>query len=653
MEVFEYEPLNLETCSFRLVRIFKGHYTAPIQCELFQVGLYNAEDILEFEALSYTWGGTDKWYGIEVNKRNFQVTENLFLALQHLRYQHEDRILWIDAICINQENLPERGHQVRQMSSIYKEAEQVIIWLGQATPDTNLVYHDMQSLEKQAVHHACSDWRSSDERWQLLWSNVGIQRSNLDRHAQQEGLKNLLCRSWFKRVWILQEVANARSAKVMCGAESVSARIFAVAPALLGITPGSHCQAVLDIMPGPSRKYSWWAGKRDLRTLLLKFRQSEASDSRDIIYALLGMSSNGCGTAALVPDYEKSLSNVIQDAIAFLLHIYDWESSVAVLPRWTLCIFFCKLVSLENAVLRWAAANGHEGVLKLLLETGKVHVDQRYFPGYTPLLLAASKGYETVVKLLLETSKVDINFKDKHGRTPLWWAASNGHEAVVHLLLETGKVDIDLKDQDGQTPLLWAAKRGKKAVVKLLLETSKVNVDVRDQRCRTPLWLAASNGHEAVVKLLLDIGKADVEVRNLSGQTLLLWAAMNRDELLVRMLLEISKVNVNSEDQDGRTPLSWAASDGHEALAKLLLETGKINVDSKDKYQRTPLFWAASKGHKALVKLLLEVGKCDVKVKDQHGRTPVWWATSNGHEAVAKLLLKTSKIQVDSEDYDG
>jgi hypothetical protein len=123
--------------------------------------------------------------------------------------------------------------------------------------------------------------------------------------------------------WILQEVANTRSARIMYGTKSVSARIFAVAPTLLGVTPDTHCQAVLDIMPGSSQQYSWWAGNRDLCILLLRFKQSEATDPQDVVCALLGISSDKCHTTLLVPDYNKSLKDVIQNTVSFLLHLCD------------------------------------------------------------------------------------------------------------------------------------------------------------------------------------------------------------------------------------------------------------------------------------------------------------------------------------------
>ncbi|EJT68836.1 hypothetical protein GGTG_13589 [Gaeumannomyces tritici R3-111a-1] len=147
---------------------------------------------------------------------------------------------------------------------------------------------------------------------------------------------------------------------------------------------------------------------------------------------------------------------------------------------------------------------GHEAVVKLLLDTGKVDVDSKDDEyGQTPLSWAALNGHEAVVKLLFDTGKVDVDSKDDYGRTPLSYAALNGHKAVVKQLLDTGKVDVDSKDDEyGQTPLLWAALNGHEAVVKQLLDTGKVDVDSKDNNGQTPLSYAAENGHKAVVKLL-------------------------------------------------------------------------------------------------------------------------------------------------------
>ncbi|KAH7377788.1 heterokaryon incompatibility protein-domain-containing protein, partial [Pyrenochaeta sp. MPI-SDFR-AT-0127] len=321
MDKFKYQPLDLEDQSFRLIQLFRG-VLGPIQCNLFHSRFQDAEDVIEYEALSYTWGGNDKAYSIEVNGVETAVTKNLFTALRNLRTPHRDRILWIDAICIDQNSDKERGHQVQQMGTIYKRAEQVVIWLGEATAETDLVFQSVRALEERMIQYACNDWNSRDNRWSEHWSSI---QSELEakygnlKAQQRKGLNNLLSRPWFKRIWIIQEVANARAATVICGSQSVSARIFSLIIPLIGITPPHHCQAIFDIMPGPARKHSWWMRDRRLHSLLIMFRASEASDQRDIIYALLGISSDGCDSNILRPDYEKSEEEVVQVTLSFLL----------------------------------------------------------------------------------------------------------------------------------------------------------------------------------------------------------------------------------------------------------------------------------------------------------------------------------------------
>ncbi|OBS15283.1 hypothetical protein FPOA_13874 [Fusarium poae] len=205
------------------------------------------------------------------------------------------------------------------------------------------------------------------------------------------------------------------------------------------------------------------------------------------------------------------------------------------------------------------------------------------------LLWAARNGSEAMVKMLLDTGKVDVDAKDKNGQTPLSLAAENGHEAVVKMLVDTGKVDFDAKDYIGRTPLSLAAENGHEAVVKMLVDTGKADVEAKDtQYGRTPLSWAAENGHEAVVKMLVDTGKADVEAKDTQyGQTPLSLAAENGHKAVVKMLVDTGKVDVDAEDKGGWTPLLWAAENGHEAVVKMLVDTGKVDLDAKDETGQT------------------------------------------------------------------
>jgi hypothetical protein len=120
-----------------------------------------------------------------------------------------------------------------------------------------------------------------------------------------------------------------------------------------------------------------------------------------------------------------------------------------------------------------------------------------------PLSWAAGNGNEAVIRLLLENG-ANLESRDDGGRTPLSWAAQNGHEAVTKLLLKKG-ANPESKDDGGRTPLSWAADRGRKTVVELLLEKG-ADLESKDSSGRTPLSWAAAHAHDGVVQLLLEKG---------------------------------------------------------------------------------------------------------------------------------------------------
>ena len=153
--------------------------------------------------------------------------------------------------------------------------------------------------------------------------------------------------------------------------------------------------------------------------------------------------------------------------------------------------------------------------------------------GQTPLFWAASDGHEAVVQLLIDKG-ADIEAKDRYGRTPLSWAAEKGHEAVVQLLIDKG-ADIEAKNHYGRTSLFWAAENGQETVMQLLINKG-ADIEAKDSSFdRTPLSWAAENGHEAVVQLLVDKG-ADIETKSSDGQTPLSWAAENGHKAVVQLL---------------------------------------------------------------------------------------------------------------------
>ncbi|KAF9780340.1 hypothetical protein IL306_000625 [Fusarium sp. DS 682] len=206
--------------------------------------------------------------------------------------------------------------------------------------------------------------------------------------------------------------------------------------------------------------------------------------------------------------------------------------------------------------LHLAACLGlNEAVCRLIRHWRNVEPKDSY--ERTPLSWAAQNGHEAVVQLLIAMGEIEVNAKDLYGRTPLSWAARNGHEAVVKLLVATGKADINAKDSCGQTPLLWAARNGHEAIVQLLLAIGKVDVNTGDNIFETPLLRAAENRHEAVTQLLLATGKVNIDVKDGSnGRMPLSWVTRNGHKVIFKQLLATGKVIVDVKDSsDGRTPL--------------------------------------------------------------------------------------------------
>lgn len=269
--------------------------------------------------------------------------------------------------------------------------------------------------------------------------------------------------------------------------------------------------------------------------------------------------------------------------------------------------------SYNRTPLLWAAQNGHQGVVELLLDQEGVNPDSKDMCGHTPLSWAASSGQEDIVKLLLTKDAVSPDSKDTaYGQTPLSRAAGNGYEAVVKLLLAQNGVDPNSKDADGRTPLSWAAANGHEPIVKLLLTEDGIDPDSRDiQHGQTPLSRAAQNGQTAVVELLL---------RN-------------------------AGVNSAAEDTFGRTPLAYAAKNGQDTVVMTLLSTEPFNLDPKDFYGSTPLSIAVRHGYITAIKLLLDTKRVDINVEDCFGRTSLWWARKSRNMDVTQLILDFADIK--------
>lgn len=124
-----YSPINPAEGEIRLAELAAGNYDDALVIRL-HIHSLSSSKVPCYEALSYVWGKEMSPQKLLVNGKALPVTTNLDCALRHLRYQDRARLIWIDALCINQADITERNSEVQLMSRIYSTASAVVIWLG-------------------------------------------------------------------------------------------------------------------------------------------------------------------------------------------------------------------------------------------------------------------------------------------------------------------------------------------------------------------------------------------------------------------------------------------------------------------------------------------------------------------------------------------
>ncbi|KAI0404111.1 heterokaryon incompatibility protein-domain-containing protein [Xylaria palmicola] len=255
-----YSPLATSR-NIRLLEILPSPAPySPIECILREVGMPPTSD---YEALSYVWGKGRPTRSIVLNGRKYPVRENLEAALRQLRvHNNRSRVMWIDALCIDQSNDDERTDQVSHMDAVYRHAKNVEVWLGRESNTSSFLWNHMEQERpiilkgpehNLSLHHIlgfpfeplsycrdCDGSRLGDSHVikSALESPAAIREFEAMKlvsearmiSAQQitnetvrdiEALVKLLERPWWSRVWVLQEVILAKKVTLRCGSRSL------------------------------------------------------------------------------------------------------------------------------------------------------------------------------------------------------------------------------------------------------------------------------------------------------------------------------------------------------------------------------------------------------------------------------------------------
>jgi hypothetical protein len=356
---YQYSPLGPN--EIRLLRIKHSWLSRTPTLELTQ---HNMEDCLPYIALSYTWGPSQSTRTISLNQQSMEVRENLYSFLKHARSNAEApgsemvydanlaeiesdlRYLlpnfstldhfWVDALCIDQNNIPERNAQVSRMKDIYERAQTVVVWLGPADTDSDLAMDVIERLS------------SIFRRAKKVTATTSVDEALLS-HADGKAIddkswtavRRILHRPWFQRAWIIQEVSIPNSGQyptaVWCGHRRIGWDYLYLANYFLhqvmlqkdsvnfSFIGNRNLHYLVDLKY--TRQYPSTNGPLDLLRLLLTACLFDATDPRDNIFSILAIATDG-NHEDIQPDYSRPVEEVYE---RFAMHMIQQNNSLDVM----------------------------------------------------------------------------------------------------------------------------------------------------------------------------------------------------------------------------------------------------------------------------------------------------------------------------------
>ncbi|KAK4449782.1 heterokaryon incompatibility protein-domain-containing protein [Podospora aff. communis PSN243] len=346
LPIYRYRPLPEN--ALRVLQLLPNRDgNAPIECNLIDYALLDARTGPHlYEAVSYVWGPPPNTHYLITNGASLPIRQNCHAVLARLRDPTLPRFLWVDAVCINQEDNDEKTDQVQLMTWIYASARGVLVWLEEPTDVCDLP----DGTPKADLAGALKAIQEAAE------NSDALPLSLVDLEAARAMVTALSQRSWFRRIWVLQEVAAAARVTIMCNEKEIDGDVFCAGLEVMGVEtdPKSRDKGIdataietntaMLKEPASVRSSTWGllstaaflirgAGSRRNRAsgmmqtyslnisplldLVRMYHDRDATDRRDKIFALLGMSSNippGIST-----NYNVSWSSIFHDLTASIV----------------------------------------------------------------------------------------------------------------------------------------------------------------------------------------------------------------------------------------------------------------------------------------------------------------------------------------------
>jgi hypothetical protein len=364
---FAYLPLPRDDVSIRLLILLPSQSDShQISCEL---AYHSLLDGTSYEALSYVWGDPNDTVNILVDSQPFHVTRNLFEALKVLRQPSEPRVLWADAICIDQGNLAERSSQVAIMGEIYRQATAAIAWLGPEPEEQKILFETLNSERKMSQESESALFKFTQNAYfQRAWIvqeialsqrvifQYGTSSCPLERlehtlsndqvmtHPLPEGERTL---GGDEDVPVKQELANSSTRELV---ELPDPRLSWSHPKMQAILILMMRKRTLFLRESLLRKNQpRTISQQILGELLLITRNAACADPKDKVFSMLEIYRICTGQRQLLiePDYRQSAERIMIDAAQSIifrtqnLSVLAFSAqrdakSTSLLPSWVL-----------------------------------------------------------------------------------------------------------------------------------------------------------------------------------------------------------------------------------------------------------------------------------------------------------------------------
>lgn len=354
-----------------------AHPDVNIDSTLWKPNCVQSEFEPDYDSLSYVWGLQDNSGVVEVLHNISSQTErsagfiaisrNLRSALQFLRYSNRPRRLWVDALCINQEDLVEREAQVCRMRDVYSVAKQVVVWLGTEADESHLALSSLANLGSQIVASTDGYYTRRPDATEKDWFKW--EKALPYTEEVWNSLCHLLRRPWFERLWVAQEIALSNNrATIQCGTDILPWPLFASA---------IHCLADKQELGHNDlknlvlfvKRYTESYGDKTLSSMMRHYGIRKCLDGRDKIYGLLGIFPPNFARH-IQPNYSPNVGIGDTYKAAFLTHINQ-------VRRWELfgCEISSRVIRAPSWVPDWAGQSPirHEPCAQLCAGHSQLH----------------------------------------------------------------------------------------------------------------------------------------------------------------------------------------------------------------------------------------------------------------------------------------